>query len=200
MKATKEILSPDDGLTKIIIHSIKASGAQVSKAALAERTVVILQEVDVSALPESLSKNAKISLDASRLAESELVQKEGITRLVETNQTPKETPKSENPFQKAEVTSGFDLTKVCLVLGTGCAVGTFAINLHQGDYFAWLGFPKPSSTVVVSEAEKVLLENKLRNDFLFKEPEGNNLLPRETSCVEEVVEKRSWSQFVGWKK
>ena len=166
----------------------------MSKAALAERTVVILQEVEVSGsvpLSESLSKNAKISWDASRLAESELAQKEGITRLAETNQT----PKSENPFQKAEVTSGFDLTKVCLVLGTGCAVGTFAINLHQGDYFAPFGFPKPAPTVVVSEAEKVLLENKLRNDFLFKEPEGNNLLPQE-----EVVEKRSWSQFVGWKK
>jgi hypothetical protein len=195
MNSTKRVLSPDEGLTKIIIHSIKASGA---KAALAERTVVILQEVE--ALPESWSKNAKINWDASRLAESELAQKEGITRLVETNQTPKEIPKSENPFQKAEVTSGFDLTRVCLVLGTGCAVGTFAINLHQGDYFAPFGFPKPTPTVVVSEAEKVLSENKLRNDFLFKEPEGNNLLPKKASHTEMVVQSRSWSEFFGWKK
>lgn len=196
MYPTKKVLSPDEGLTKILIHSVKA--AQVTKAALAEPTVVIIQEIEVSGsvpLSESLSKNAKISWDASRITGSELAQKEGISRLVETNQTPKETP-----FQKAEVTSGFDLTKVCLVLGTGCAVGTFAINLHQGNYFAWLGFPKPSSTVVVSEAEKVLLEDKHRSDFLFQEPEGNNLLPQETSCVEEVVDKRSWSQFVGWKK
>ena len=196
----KEILSPDDGLTKIIIHSVKA--AQVTKAALAERTVVILQEVEVSGsapLPESLSKNAKISLDASRLAESELAQKEGITRLAETNQTPKETPKSENPFQKAEVTSGFDLTKVCLVLGTGCAVGTFAINLHQGDYFAWLGFPKPSTTVVVSESERVLLEDRVKNHFIYEEPQGNNLLPKKTSHTE-MVQSRSWSEFFGWKK
>lgn len=196
MYPTKKLLSPDEGLTKILIHSVKA--AQVTKAALAEPTVVIIQEIEVSGsvpLSESLSKNAKISWDASRITGSELAQKEGISRLVETNQTPKETP-----FQKAEVTSGFDLTKVCLVLGTGCAVGTFAINLHQGNYFAWLGFPKPSSTVVVSEAEKVLLEDKHRSDFLFQEPEGNNLLPQETSCVEEVVDKRSWSQFVGWKK
>lgn len=200
MYPTKKLLSPDEGLTKILIHSVKA--AQVTKAALAEPTVVIIQEIEVSGsvpLSESLSKNAKISWDASRITGSELAQKEGISRLVETNQTPNQTPK-ETPFQKAEVTSGFDLTKVCLVLGTGCAVGTFAINLHQGNYFAWLGFPKPSSTVVVSEAEKVLLEDKHRSDFLFQEPEGNNLLPQETSCVEEVVDKRSWSQFVGWKK
>lgn len=206
MSPTKALLVPEDGLSKLIIYSVKASGHPVSRGTLIEsvsRTVEILQETNVLAkvpLPETMTTNEKIRWDVSRLAELDASHKKEAMELVETPTKAVESTQRKVSFQEAEVTGGFGITKTCLVVGSACTVATLVMNAHQGNYFAWLGFPKPSSTVVVSEAEKVLLENKPRNDFLFKEPEGNNLLPQKTSHTEMVVPSRSWSEFFGWKK
>jgi hypothetical protein len=209
MTPTKTVLVPEDGLSKIIIYSVKASGNPVSKGTLIEsvsRTVEILQETNVLPKvphPEFMTTNDKIRWDVSRLAELDTSHKKEAMELVET---PKkevakavESTQRETSFQEAEVAGGFDITKACLVVGSACAVVTLGINAHQNDYFAWLGFPKPSSTVVVSESERVLLEDRVKNHFIYEEPQGNNLLPKKTSHTE-VVQSRSWSEFFGWKK
>ena len=190
MKRTLSLFLPDDQLWKLFLYGAKNSAGKATTTSpviiaaekiihpagrpeeiiMSENFSGVLKAVESKGyltsvpMPDGLSLNQQITWQASRLYELK-----------------------ELPLGEGGEPAGLDVVKTCMIIGTATGVATLGILAHKEGYLTIFGLPKPP--IVVTEAEKLILEDEIRTRILDNPP-----------MTKEIVQNRTWFQFLGWTK